>query len=137
MPAHSSESSAIPVWSRLIVILGIMLLAAGAIIAVVHPILLVSPQDRIDQATHVYAGYLASRNTALALMLFGTLILRARRTLNILVLLTALIQLLDIAMDLAEGRWAVIPAVLLLGALFLAASASISGCPFWKRAAWT
>ncbi len=137
MPAHSSEFSAIPVWPRLIVMLGTVLLAAGAIIAVVHPILLVSPQDQINQAAHVYAGYLASRNMALALMLLATLILRARRALNTLVLLTAVIQLLDIAMDFAEGRWVVVPAVVILGALFFAASASISGYPFWKKEAWT
>jgi hypothetical protein len=137
MPAHSSEFSAIPVWARLIVMLGIVLLATGAIIAVVHPILLVSPQDQINQATHVYAGYLASRNMALALMLLATLIYRARRALNVLVLLIAVIQLLDIAMDFAEGRWAVVPAVVILGALFFAASASISGYPFWKKEAWT
>jgi hypothetical protein len=137
MPAHSSEFSAIPLWPRLIVILGVALLAAGAIIALVHPILLVSPQDQINQSTRVYAGYLASRNTALALMLLATLILRARRNLNILVLLTVLIQLLDIAMDFAEGRWVVMPGVLILAALFFAASAKISGYPFWKKEAWT
>jgi hypothetical protein len=137
MPAHSSEFSAIPVWPRLIVMLGVLLLAAGAIIAVVHPILLVSPQDQINQATHVYAGYLASRNMALALVLLATLILRAKRTLNILVLLTAVIQALDIVMDGAEGRWAIVPAVVILGALFFAASARISGYPFWKKEAWT
>jgi hypothetical protein len=117
--------------------LGVVLLAAGAIIAVVHPILLVSPQDQINQATRVYAGYLASRNMALALMLLAALILRARRTLNILALLTALIQLLDIAMDFAEGRWVVVPGVAILAALFFVASARISGYPFWKKEAWT
>jgi hypothetical protein len=137
MPAHSSEFSTIPLWPRLIVMLGVVLLAAGAIIAVVHPILLVSPQDQINQATRVYAGYLASRNMALALMLLAALILRARRTLNILALLTALIQLLDIAMDFAEGRWVVVPGVAILAALFFVASARISGYPFWKKEAWT
>jgi hypothetical protein len=137
MPAHSNEFSAIPLWPRLIVMLGIILLAAGAIIALAHPILLASRQDQINPATRVYAGYLASRNMALALTLLATLILRARRTLNILVLLTALIQLFDIAMDFAEGRWPVVPAPVILGALFFAASAKISGYPLWKKEAWT
>jgi hypothetical protein len=137
MPAHSREFSAIPVWPGVIVMLGIVLLAAGAIIAVVRPVLLVSPQDQINEATHVYAGYLASRNMALALMLLATLILRARKGLNILVLLTAVIQVLDIAMDFAEGRWVVVPAVVIIGALFLSASAGLSGYPFWKKEAWT
>jgi hypothetical protein len=46
------------------------------------------------------------------------------------------IQLLDIGMDFAEGRWAVVPGVVILGALFFAASARISGYPFWKAEAW-
>jgi hypothetical protein len=117
--------------------LGIVLLAAGAIIALAHPILLVSPQDQINQSTRVFAGYLASRNMALALMLLATLLLRARKTLNILVLLTALIQLFDIGMEFAEGRWPVAPGVAILAALFFAASAKISGYPFWKKEAWT
>jgi hypothetical protein len=117
--------------------LGIILLAAGAIIALVHPILLVSPQDQINPAARVYAGYLASRNMALALLLLATLILRARRPLNILVLLTAIIQLLDIGMDFAEGRWAVVPGGAIIAALFFAASARISAYPFWKKEAWT
>ena len=136
MPAQQGDFSSIPVWPRLIVILGIVLLAAGAVIAVVHPILLVSPHDQINEATHVYAGYLGSRNMALALMLLVTILLRAIKALNILVLLTAVIQLLDIGMDFAEGRWAVVPGVVILGALFFAASARISGYPFWKAEAW-
>jgi hypothetical protein len=137
MPAQQSDFSAIPLWPRLIVVLGIVLLAAGAVIAVVHPVLLVSPRDQIDEATHVFAGYLASRNMALALMLLVAILLRARKALNILVLLAAAIQLLDIGMDIFEGRWAVVPAVVILGALFLAASARIAGHPFWKAEAWT
>lgn len=137
MPAQQSDFSAIPLWPRLIVVLGIVLLAAGAVIAVVHPVLLVSPHDQIDEATHVFAGYLASRNMALALMLLVAILLRARKALNILVLLAAAIQLLDIGMDIFEGRWAVVPAVVILGALFLAASARIAGHPFWKAEAWT
>jgi hypothetical protein len=137
MPAQQSDFSAIPLWPRLIVVLGIVLLAAGAVIAVVHPVLLVSPRDQIDEATYVFAGYLASRNMALALMLLVAILLRARKALNILVLLAAAIQLLDIGMDIFEGRWAVVPAVVILGALFLAASARIAGHPFWKAEAWT
>lgn len=136
MPAQQGDFSSIPVWPRVVAMLGIALLATGAVIAVVHPVLLVSPHDQINQATHVYAGYLASRNMALALMLIITIVLRARKALNILVLLTAVIQLLDIGMDFAEGRSAVVPGVVILGALFFAASARISGYPFWKAEAW-
>lgn len=136
MAAKQRDLDAIPVWPRVIVGLGIVLLAAGAIIALVHPILLVSPHDQINEATRIYAGYLASRNMALALMLFLTMFLRANKALNALVLLTAAIQLFDIGMDISEGRWAVLPGVIILGVLFAVASARISGHPFWKAEAW-
>jgi hypothetical protein len=136
MPTEKRDVTAFPVWPKAIVALGIILLGAGAIIALVHPILLVSPHDQINPATRIYAGYLASRNLALAVMLILTLLLRANRALNTLILLTAAIQLFDIAMDISEGRYAVLPPVVILGALFLVASARISGHPFWKREAW-
>ncbi len=137
MPAEKTDLLAIPLWPRLVAALGILLLGAGAIIALVHPVLLVSPHDQINQATRVYAGYLASRNLALAAMLLLTMILRANQALNTLILLTAVVQLFDIVMDIAEGRWAVLPPVVILGALFLVASARISGHPFWKAKAWS
>jgi hypothetical protein len=137
MPADKKDLVAIPIWTKAIVGLGITLLAAGAIIALVHPALLVSPHDQINEATRVYAGYLASRNMALALMLFLAMVLRANKSLNVLVILTAVIQLFDIVMDISEGRWAVLPPVIILGVLFLLASARISGHPFWKTEAWT
>lgn len=137
MPMQQSDFSAIPLWPRLVVMLGIVLLAAGAVIAVVHPVLLVAPNDQINEATHVFAGYLASRNMALALLLLIAILLRARKTLNILILLAAAIQVLDIGMDIFERRWTVVPAVVILGVLFLAASARIAGHPFWKAEAWT
>jgi hypothetical protein len=137
MPADQRDLAAIPIWPKAIVGLGIILLAAGAVIALLHPVLLVSPHGQINEATRVYAGYLASRNMALALMLFLTLVRRANKSLNILVLLTAVIQLFDIVMDISEGRWAVLPPVIILGVLLLLASTRISGHPFWKTEAWT
>lgn len=136
MPEKQFDLIAIPLWPRLIVALGILLLATGAIIALVHPILLVSPHDQINQATRIYAGYLASRNMSLAVMLFLTMARRANKALNTLILLTAVIQLFDVVMDISEGRWAVLPGVVILGVLFLLASARISGHPFWKKEAW-
>jgi hypothetical protein len=50
--------------------------------------------------------------------------------------LTAVIQVLDAAMDITEGRWPLIPGVLVFAALFLFGAARNSGSPIWRAAAW-
>jgi len=103
-------------WPRVVVLLGVLLAAIGAIIALVHPAMLVSPHDEINGAVHIYAGYLAA--------------------LGNLVAIVGLIQLLDAVMDVAEGRWPAAAGVLVFGVVFLIAAAQISGAPFWKVVAW-
>ena len=97
--------------------------------------MLVSLHDEINAAVHVYAGYLFSRNAALAILLAASMIFRAKGTLNALILLTACVQLLDAAVDCMEGRWVIVPGVLISGLLFLLASARLSGHPFWRKEA--
>jgi hypothetical protein len=135
-PLSVPGSSALPLWVCIVVVLGALLMAMGAGIALVHPAILVSPHDEINGAVRVYAGYLVSRNFALAVLLLVSVCLRARGMLYSLVLLTACIQILDAAVDCWEGRWAVVPGVLVFGVLFFAASARLSGCPFWRTEAW-
>jgi hypothetical protein len=129
-------NSAIPSFVSTIVVLGALLMAMGAVIALVHPAMLVSPDAAITGAVRVYAGYLVSRNLAVAVLLLAALGLRARGMLNTLVLLTACIQVLDAGLDCWEGRWAIAPGVTVLGALLLVAAWRLSGYPFWKIAAW-
>ena len=131
-----SGNPALPWWLRTIVVLGALLMALGAFIALLHPVLLVSPHDEINGAVHTYAGYLASRNLGIAILLLAALSLRATGMLNTLMLLTAFIQVLDAGIDCLEGRWAVVPGVVLLGLLFFAGSARLSGYPFWRIEAW-
>jgi hypothetical protein len=123
-------------WLSAVVILGAVLIAAGAIIALVHPAMLVSRYDEINGAVHIYAGYLAARNLALAFMLVALLLIGARRALGNLMVLVALIQILDACMDVAEGRWAIVPGILIFGLVFLIGAARLSGFPFWRLAAW-
>lgn len=123
-------------WLSAIVILGAALTATGAIIALVHPAMLVSPHDEINGAVHIYAGYLAARNLALAFMLVALWLIGARRALGNLMALVALIQILDACMDVAEGRWAIVPGVSIFGLVFLIGAARLSGFPFWRLAAW-
>src|SRR5580704_8431902 len=106
-----TETTAFPWWVQAIVLLGSALMAAGALIALLNPAMLVSPHDEINAAVHVYAGYLFSRNAALAILLVASMIFRAKGTLNTLILLTAFIQLLDAAVDCMEGRWVIVPGV--------------------------
>ena len=127
---------AIPWWVRVAVILGALLIAMGAVIALVHPIMLVSPHDEINGAVRIYAGYLASRNIALALTLVVLLTLGARRALANLMALVAFIQVLDACMDCLEGRWNIVPGVLIFGLIFFIGAARLCGYPFWRAEAW-
>jgi hypothetical protein len=131
-----SGSAVLPWWLRTIVVLGSLLLATGALIALFHPVLLVSPHDEINEAVHTYAGYLASRNLGLAIMLLAAMTLRAKGMLNSLMLLTALIQVLDAGIDCVEARWAIVPGVVVFAVIFFVGSAWLSGYPFWRIEAW-
>jgi hypothetical protein len=124
-------------WLRAVVILGALLMTAGAVLALLHPAMLVSPHDEINEAVHIYAGYLASRNMALAIMLIVLLSLSAKRALSNLMFLVALIQLLDACIDCAEARWPIVPGVIFLGLVFLFAAARLSNYPSWKKEFWT
>ena len=128
--------AAMPWWPSVIVILGALLTLVGAVLAIVHPEMMVSPHDEINGAVRIYAGHLASRNGAIALLLLALLSVRAWRALSQLMILVALIQIFDVVMDCVERRWAVVPVVLVIGVAFLFAARRISGSPFWKRSAW-
>ncbi len=135
-PQGASIKRPIAWWLCLIVILGALLNAMGAIIALVRPAMLVSPHDEINGAVHIYAGYLVARNLAVGFMLVALLLLGARRALGNLMVLVGFIQLLDACIDAAEGRWAVMPGVLVLGMVFLFSATGICGFPFWRLEAW-
>lgn len=111
-------------------------MAAGGVIALVHPAMLVSPRDEINGAVRIYAGYLASRNLVLATMLLAMLTLRARHALSHFMVLTAFIQVIDVCIDCVEGRWAVVPGVLIFGLVFFLAATRLRGFPFWRPEAW-
>ena len=128
----------IPLRLGAIVVLGALLTAMGAGIALFHPIMLVSPHDQINGAVRIYAGYLVARNLAIAIMLLALLLIGARRALGNLMVLVGFIQLFDACMDVAEGRWTIAPGVLVFGLIFLFAAARLcDGLPFWKLEAWT
>lgn len=135
--AAQPATNRFPWWLQTIVLVGALLMAAGALIALLNPGMLVSPHDDINAAVRIYAGYLFSRNAALAILLVASLLFRSKSTLNTLILLTAFIQLLDATVDCMEGRWVIVPGVFVFGLLFLLASARLTGHPFWRRQAWS
>lgn len=49
----------------MIVLLGALLMAAGAAMAILNPAMLVSPHDEINAAVHIYAEYVFSRTQRL------------------------------------------------------------------------
>ncbi len=126
----------IPLWIGLLVIAGSLLTAMGAVVALLRPSMLVSPQDTINEAVRIYAGYLAARNLGLASITLALFFAGAQRALGQLMVLVGFIQLLDVCMDVVEGRWVIVPGVLVFGVLYLVAAARLSGAPFWKRSAW-
>jgi hypothetical protein len=117
--------TAIPWWVATIVILGALLTATGGILALVRPGLLAG--EPMNQAAYVYAGYLVSRDLALAVMLLATLALRSYRMLAGLMLLTVLTQVIDAVVDASTGRATLLPAILVLAVAYLVATARIFG----------
>jgi hypothetical protein len=133
---RTNSTASLPWWLSGSVILGALLMATGGMIALLKPAMLVSPNAEISSAVRVYAGYLVARNIALAVMLLVMLGVRARNALSTLMVLTAFIQLLDAGMDCMEGRWTLVPGVLIFAAVFFLGAARLSGQPFWNLAAW-
>jgi hypothetical protein len=124
MPQHR-PAMPLPWWLQAAVIVGALLMLSGAIIALVRPEMLVSPGDAINGPARIYAGYLFSRNLTLAVMLMAALIMRARSALRTLMVLTAFIQLLDAIVDATEGRWVIVPGVLVFALVFFAGAACL------------
>jgi len=131
-----STVQSIPWWLSTIVIVGALLTAAGGILALVRPETLLESGQHMNQAAHIYANYLVSRNLALAVMLLAMLALGARRTLAGVMVLVAFVQLIDAVGDATTGRTSLLPIVLIFALAFLFGAARLSGHPFWQAAAW-
>ena len=95
---------------------------AGATIALLRPLLLATRHDELNEAVRLYAGYFAARNLGIGILLLAALSVRARAMLKSLLVLTAVIQFFDAIIDCVEGRWAVLPGVIILGLAFCCAA---------------
>lgn len=110
-----------PLWPSAIVIVGALLTATGAVLA------LLASGEHLNKAGHDYADYFATRNLAIAALLLVLLAARARRVLVVVMLLTASIQLLDLVSASLTGRAGLIPIDLCYAAAFLLAAARLEG----------
>ncbi|HUY75786.1 MAG TPA: hypothetical protein VMV29_03385 [Ktedonobacterales bacterium] len=125
----------IPWWVTTIVILGAVLTLTGAVISKVAPVILTNGTSMTD-AARVYADYLFARNLPLALMLLFLLAIRARRMLAGFMVLTALIQIVDVTNDLARGDFTLVPGLLVFAIVFLVGAWSLFGRAIWHVDTW-
>ena len=125
----------IPLWVSIVVILGALLTAAGAVISKLDPTLLTNGSPMTD-AARVYADYMFARNLPLAVMLLLLVALRAPRMLAGFMVLTALIQLVDVINDLARGAFLLVPGLLVFAAVFLVGASRLFGQAVWRVDTW-
>ena len=125
----------IPWWISIVVILGAVLTATGAVISKVGPTILTNGGP-ITYAARVYADYLFSRNLPLAVMLLFLLAIKARRMLAGFMVLTAFIQLVDVINDLARGAFLLVPGLIIFATVFLIGAWQLFGQAIWHVDAW-
>ena len=125
----------LPLWITIVVIIGALLIATGAIISKVDPTPLTNGSP-MTEAARIYADYTFARNLPLALMLLFLLALRARRMLAGFMVLTALIQFVDVINDLARGAVVLVPGLLVFGIVFLIGAWQLFGQAFWHVDVW-
>ena len=125
-----------PWWLYLVIYFGSFLLIAGALIALIDPMLLVGPGQQLTVGVKIYAGYLVSRNLTIGLLLLFAERMNARASLCTLMLATALIQFVDGVIDLIEQRWTIIPVVLAIGTAFLIGARRVAGNSLWRPGSW-
>lgn len=135
-PRNSQSVSHIPLWVSIAVILGALLIATGAVISKVAPTLLTNSIP-MTGAARVYADYMFARNLPLAVMVLLLLATKARRMLAGFMVLTALIQIVDVINDLASGDFLLVPGLLVFAIVFLIGASHLFGQAIWHVDAWS
>ena len=125
----------IPAWVSIVVILGAALTVTGAVISKVDPTLLTNG-DPMTSAARVYADYMFARNLSIAVLLLFLLAAKARRMLAGFMVLSALIQLVDIVDDLTRGNFVLVPGLLVFAIVFLIGASRLFGQAPWRLTAW-
>jgi hypothetical protein len=126
----------IPWWVAATVVVGALLLISGALISKVDPTMLVANGAPLTDAARAYTDYLFARNLPLAVLLVFFLVIRARRMLAGFMVLSALIQILDVVDDLARAEWQLAPGLIVLAVVFLAGAWRLLGQAVWNANTW-
>lgn len=125
-----------PLWVSIVVILGVLLTLTSAVSSKIDPTLLTNGNPMTASA-RIYADYMFARDFALAVMLLLLLVVRARKMLAGLMVLTVLIQCVDIVNDLLRGTFLLfLPIVFLFAIVFLLAARRLFGQNIWRIDAW-
>ena len=124
-----------PLWVSIVVILGALLILAGAVISKIDPTLLTNGSP-MTEAARIYADYLFARNLTLAVLLLLFLAVRAQRMLAGFMVLVALIQMVDSVDDLARGAVLLVPGLLVFAIVFLLGAGRLFGQAVWHLDAW-
>lgn len=103
---------------------------AGAVISKVALMILLEQGDQMTNAARIYADYLFARNLPLALLSLLLLALGARRMLVGFMVLTAIIQAVDVLDDLASGRYTLVPGLLVFAVMFFFGASRLLGRGF-------
>ena len=117
----------IPGWVIAVVCIGALLTGAGAAISLIDPALLLAPGEAVTGGVQTYAGYLFSRDLAMAAALLIALGLRRPRLLAAFMALTAAVQILDVMVDAATARWALVPGLTVFAATFAFGASRLVG----------
>jgi hypothetical protein len=126
----------IPRWVAAAVVVGALLTVAGAVISKAAPTILLEDSDRMTSAARISADYFFARNLPLAALSLALLALGARRMLAGCMVLTALIQTVDIVDELASGRFALVPGMTVFAVVFLVGASHLLGRAIWHAGAW-
>lgn len=124
-----------PLWISIVVIIGALLTAIGAIISKIDPTLITNSSLMTD-AARVYADYMFARNLPLAIMLLFLLAVKARHMLAGFMVLTAFIQLVDVINDISRGAFLLVPGLLIFAVVFLIGAWQLFGQAIWHIDAW-
>ena len=129
-------SASLPWWTIAVCALACLLFAIGGLIGLIQPASLLAPGSSITVETRIFVDYFVSRNLALAVVLLIGLLLKSRTTLARTTFLAGLVQCFDCILDARDGRWVLVPGILLLGLLFLVTASRIMGAAFWRKRFW-
>ena len=92
--------------------------------------------SQVTDAVRVYADYTFSRNLSLAILLLFLLVMGNRRMLAAFMVLTALIQFVDVINDLTTGDYILATGLLVFVIAFLLGASSLFKRAFWRIDTW-